>query len=326
MFDDIRDNLNKVTGELIESFVNFDKWKVLHFQAGLYALHSAQQGIEEARKIDLYAVCDTDMLTKLLEENGISKDVFNKIPSVIKDFESGKVDAYNTMKKLPHLLQDAVEKVNAKARSFYEIPASGMIAVTLNLVNPEVKNALIAGQAGERSLKAIERASKVRRASRVASKDSILTGRLYDLGSTSRLALSYIGQFDSDPKYLTAAKATNHLAELLEGAVMLEPAIASYNDIQKSMDVFKQRSVGILSEASKKLNEFGETDASDKIGKLANYLAKECQPAVSDKAALDVIKKGFDSANTALRNGRIFDQKESEDFKTLVGKRLGQIV
>ncbi len=63
MVDEIRRRLDKVTGELLESFIPFDKTRVLKFQTGLHAIHGAQKDFDNDKKTNLYAVSDDAALS-----------------------------------------------------------------------------------------------------------------------------------------------------------------------------------------------------------------------------------------------------------------------
>src|SRR4051812_4919005 len=84
MLDETRRNLDKATGELIESFVNFDKNKAMQVEIGLHAIHNAQKNSAPEKRINLYTVCDHDKLHKLLEEHGITRNEFEQIPAIIE--------------------------------------------------------------------------------------------------------------------------------------------------------------------------------------------------------------------------------------------------
>jgi hypothetical protein len=309
MVDEIRKQLDKVTGELLESFIPFDKLKVLKFQAGLHAIHGAQKDIDIDKKTNLYAVCDDAALEKLLSEHGISKYDFDKVPSVIKAFENGELDAYEAIKQLPHLLQEAIQKVNEKSRNIYEVPASGMIAVTLNLINNDAKDALIAGQAGERTLQAIERISKNKS---IAKK--------HNFRSSTKLSMAYMGGIGKEPRYLTAARATNHLADLLEGAVLLNPDIAENPSVKNSLEAFRYIIMQIFLQSSRKLKTSGVTEASEEFEKLAKYISKNDEKN-NHEGAINAIRDGLDLAKNLFEGS----DDESKHFENIINKRLDQL-
>ncbi len=329
MVSDIRKNLDKVTGELLESFVSFDKDKVLHFQAGLHALYDAQKKRNESEKINLYTICDTSSLEGLLKDYGISKEDFEKVPSAIKECNSSGLKA--SVNILPELLQRAVDKVNSKARSFlYEVPAAGMIAVSLNLVSSEVKNALIASQAGERILQATERTSVINPSMLAAHKDSILKDRIYDYGSDVRLARPYIGGFGDDPKYLIAAKAMHHLADILEGGVRLYPKMIEYSYVQEAINRFRFLSAGIFSYSSGMLKQAGETDAAEKIDVLVQHITQKGNgrkfvEIFDFYGAMETVEVGLRRSSNDLKNNNILSSKEVSDLNELIGIRREQI-
>ncbi len=326
MVEDIRKNLDKVTGELLESFVKFDKSKVLHFQTGLHVLHKAEKD-SPYKKTNLYAVCDHHLLERLLAEHGISKYDFDQVPQIIKDFESGRTDAYDTLRKLPDLLQEAVHKVNERNRAVYDVPAMGMIAVNLSLISNDIKNALLAGQSGEKTLQAAERIDGLVFHSIASSnnKDKILQDRLYDFGGNTRLARPYIDLHADEPGYLIAAKAGHHLADLLEGAVLLDKNLASENDIKKSVEAFKIISATIFDKSSAELHRHGEENAGEKIKDVAQHVRGRVGEDYQGKAAIANAENGLKMACKTLFELAIFDEKEKEDFNILTEKRINQL-
>jgi hypothetical protein len=308
MLDEIREKLNKVNGELLESFLPFDKKRVLKFQTGLQVLNDAEKNLKSEKKTNLYAVYDDTALEKLLAEHGIHKHDLDKVPDVIERFSEGDIDAYDAIRQLPQLLQDAIKKVNEKNRQLYEIPASGMIAVTLNLIDNDAKDALIAGQAGERTLQAVER---------IANKS------MTDNFSMNKKISSHIFDAPSlEPKYLTAAKAANHLADLLEGAVFLEPKISSDDGIKNSLSALKYMASRIFLQSSKKLKKSGIKDASSGLANLAHHFGRDVNFDSHDEA-MHAIKAGLDLAQNIFADKA--SDEESRYFDEIVKKRLAQL-
>jgi hemerythrin-like domain-containing protein len=320
--EEIRNKLDRATGELLESFVNFDKKMVLKFQTGLHAIHSAQKDKED--KINLHTICNHDELEKLLTEHGINKEHFEKVPDVINQFENDDIQASEALSQLPELLQDAIEKVNSKTRDIYEVPASGMIAVTLNLISDNIKDALLAGRAGERTFKAIE---SVIKGTPPGKKQTVFEDRLYDFGST-KPARPYIDlELDLRPRYVTAAKAANHLADLLEGAAMLSPEVSKDEYVKESLDAYKFIARKILLKSSSNLKKSGIKTASSNIKTLADYIAEQYDECLvrNLKEAVASIKLGLGSAFNTLELNRKLTSLEAEDFENLMKKRLQQV-
>lgn len=329
MVDDIRKNLDKVTGELLESFLPFDKSRVRTFQAGLHALHTAQQDLEPGQKTNLHAVCDYPALERLLGQHGIDKQDFDKVPSVLKQFEDGELDAFEAIKQLPHLLQEAVQKVNENTRAIYEVPQSGMIAVMLNLVSNDAKNALIAGRAGERTLQTVERiANKYSNDTGRVSAASILSDRLYEIGNPAKLARSYIDRMDGQPGYLLAARANNHLADLLEGAIMLNPALSKEDSVQRALQAHRFITRRVFLKSSSMLKESGADEAASNIASLVEYMAaytSDEQVVMSIEEAVETIRSTLEDANKSLEGLLKISREEAVDFDSLLLKRLGQL-
>ncbi len=235
------------------------------------------------------------------------------MPSVIKSFENGELDAYETLKQLPHLLQEAIQKVNEKNSGMYEVPASGMIAVTLNLINNDAKNALIAGQAGERTLQAIERISK-----KEAPK------RHNNFKSSTKLSTIYIDKIGNEPRYLTAARATSHLADLLEGAVLLSPDILENAHVKNSLHAFKYIIRQIFLQSANNLKNSGVTEASDSFSTLANHLSLDNQHNGHDEA-INAISGGLDFARQIFEENSDVSDEDAKYFEEVVSKRLKQL-
>lgn len=330
MHNETRKKLSKATGELIESFVNFDRTKVLHFQAGLHAIHKAGQELDSEHRPNLYNVSDTAALEKLLAQYNVPVDDFKKLPDIMKELESGKPEAFRKLEELPPPLRHAVSKVSSKETALYDVPIAGMIAVTLNLVSPDVKNALIAGQAGERALKATERASSILSSSTVHNKESVLRGLLYDYKDTSKPATLDVDETDTNPKYLVAAKATNHLADLLEGGIKLAPNVVEEEAVKNALKTLKSLSIRIFNETSRQLQQAGIDQAAQQIGQLAEELSlqqkkNEGGVASTMDAALRLTQQGLEKIKDELRNRNIFTEQEAKDFEEMVNHRIRQI-
>ncbi|MCE3232607.1 MAG: hypothetical protein K0R98_864 [Rickettsiaceae bacterium] len=309
MIEDIRKKLDKVTGELLESFIPFDKRRVLKFQAGLHAIHAAQKDLETDKKTNLYAVCDDLMLEKLLSEHGISKNDLDKVPDAIASYSDNPKETNKTLEELPNLLQQAVYKVSNKKREIYEIPASGMIAVTLNLVNSDAKDALIAGQAGERTLQAIERISKKKE------------GKNKEYYSSTAFSAPYHDSNIKEPGYLTLAKATNHLADIFENAISKQPKITNDSIIKASLNAFRYIIKEIFKQSSNRLKESGVEEASASIAKLAESLSSTTGEVASHASAINAIKQGLE----VIKNNPNLTDADAEYFETVVNKRLEQL-
>jgi len=131
MLDETRRILNKATDELIESFANFDKNKANHLKIGLDAIYHAQKDLDPDKKINLYAVCDYDLLHSLLEENGISRNEFEKVPHILETKKTSPEHLTNLSKPL----RDALLNIENKSRSNYDVPSSTMVAVMFNMVH-----------------------------------------------------------------------------------------------------------------------------------------------------------------------------------------------
>jgi len=322
MVEDIRRNLDKVTGELLESFLLFDRNRALHFQTGLYAIYSFQKNIENTKKTNLYAIHDEEKLHELLANIGISPADFEKVPAAIKAFEEGNISAYAAIKELPQMLQEAINKVNEKQRVLYEIPAAGMIAVSLNLVPCESKNALIAGQAGERTLQVAERLSLPALPNhKKESRNDILSDRLYDISSNTRLARPYIDMHQHEPKYLLAAKATNHIADIMEGFLMLSPEIFSEDYMKKASDCLKSIAFYTFERCAEILKENGDIYANSQMELLLKSFDFD---RMERSEAISTLRSSLSSLNHDMEKSKSLSYKESYDADLLIEKRFDQ--
>ncbi len=323
MVDEIRRNLDKATGDLIESFIKFDKTKAMQLKIGLQAIHNAQKTIAPENKINLYAVCDYNILHKLLAEHGIPRDEFDAVPAIITE----KTYNRENIAQLSLPLQEALLNFSEAEKPDYNVPTRGMVAVMFNMVQEKVKNALIAGQSGERTLKAIERAaiaSPIR-----VTKELALRDTLYDYGNKNRLARAYIDNSSNAPDYLICAKATHHLADLFESSIKLHPITREFETIIESMYGFNKLAAGIFRAAACNLSAADVFDASAQIEKLANHVESEiCSnklTPLSWASSCATIKNGMDTLRKTLHSDGIITNQEAADYEELVAKRLEQI-
>lgn len=315
MTEKTRRNLDKAIGDLIESFVKFDKTEALHLKVGLHALHNAQKNTDPSSKINLYAVRDKDFLHKLLEENGISRGEFEKVPAMFGSKAHKQID------ELSEPLREAVLNADDAGKT-YEVPTPGMVAVMFNMVSEKVKNALVAGQAGERTLRAIERATTVSYFPTL--KDAALKDTLYDYGTSQRPARSHIDRARGEPDYLISARATHHLADLFETGLKLHPASKAFESTAKSAEAFNKLAACIFNHSADHLGKAKESKAAEEIKALAQQVDKGDKQAGA-KQACDAVEAGMNILREALHADGIITEQESEDFKAMVTKRIEQI-
>ena len=321
MVDDIRNNLNQATEKLIQSFAPYDKKRVTKFKAGLHYLKKIADGEE---KLDLYSITNDELLNQLLNKYNVPSDELDHNTKVLSDFEDGKIDAAEAIRQLPEILHDAVQAVNDKNEELYNMPAPAMIALSLDLVKKDVKDALIAGRTAERILQAASHINDKRTSA--FEKEALLKDSLYDFGSEKELARPYIGQIENEPDYLVSAKATQHLAELLNVAISLNPDFSKDQNVKNTVNLFKGSSWYILNAASNKLKKSGAIEAAEKIGLVAKHLSDEdIKVYTKTKEHIDLLKDSFNEVNKKLREAGKLSQKESEDFQKLVDIRIDQI-
>jgi len=318
MLDETRHILNKATDELIESFIGFDKKKANHLRVGLDAIYHAQKNAAPDTRVNIYAVCDYEILHNLLEKHGISRREFAKVPHILE-----KKD--NKQNKLAHLskpLREALLNIENNSRPNYELPTPTMVALMFNMVQHGVTHALIAGQAGERTLKAMERATAA--SSIPMLKANALHDTLYDFGDGKRLARRYIGNSGKEPEYLVFAKATNHLADLFESSLQMHPSARTTEGTEKSMQGFRKLAAKIFHHAADNLQIASAPEAADKIKKLAYHVDKE-SPGKDSQTAFNYIEKGMQTIMEAMHADGVINSEESNDYKELVGMRIEQM-
>lgn len=319
MTEKTRLNLDKAIGDLIESFVEFDKNTVMHLKIGLEAIHNAQKHREPAQKANLYAVCDYGSLHRLLESNGIPYHEFAQIPELLA-IENREKQHFRGLSKP---LQEAIAHIMAKANSDYDVPTTGMVAVMFNMVSDKVKNALVAGQAGERTLRAIERATTVSQFT--TRKEIALRDTLYDYGNKHRLARPYIGAIWNEPDYLISAKATHHLADLFESSLKLFPAARTFESTAKSMQGFNKLAACIFTHASVNLDMAQAEKAASEIKELAKRFGGYGHEKSEAIDACKIVDDGMRHLRKSLRMEGIISEQESQDYEELVNRRIEQI-
>ncbi len=314
MIDETRRNLNKATAELIESFITFDKNKVMQLKVGLHAIHNAQKNKQASDKTNLYSVCDYKTLHNLLEEHGIPLHEFDKLPSLAENGNTGNIESFSGH------IKEALENISNTV-PISGVPTTGMIAVMFNMVSEKAKNALVAGQAGERTLKAIERAANISHPCGI--KASALQDTLYDYGSKRKQARPYIGAAN-EPDYLVSAKATHHLADLLESSLNLHPEARNLESTGQSMIGFNKLAACIFMHAADNLNMAKIPDAAEKIKALASHVENNGLERITDDV-FDAVAKGMKTIKELLHKANIITAEESEDYEELVNKRIMQI-
>jgi hypothetical protein len=308
MVNQTRENLDKATSDLIASFVKFDQEKAKQLEIGLHALHNAQK--DKNHKINLYAVCNYDMLHKLLAEHGISRSEFDKIPGLLASTEK------ENFTEISDPLKEALLN-----KADYNVPNAAMIAVMFNMVDDKVKNALIAGQAGERTLKAIERATTVSHLPLL--KEMAFKDTLYDYGNNKNLARESIDH--SQNNYLISAKATQHLADLLEMSLKLYPRALNFPSTAQSLSGFNQLAANIFYLSAQNLRKAKSDDAADKIHELAKHVESVSTINTTNLPAYESVANGMQIIREAMQADHVINDEESRDYEALVKKRIEQI-
>jgi hypothetical protein len=193
-----RETLNKPTAALIADVVRFDKDKALDLQARLLAIHKAEADLPREAQQDLYGIRDEAKLTTALKKAGVT--------------DAGIAEAH----------ADVVsEKGMPRA-----VPMLGMVATSFRLVSNDIKNALMAAQAGERTIRAGELMGGMRADALPAALDHLLPGTVIDARNPAEPARGFIGKFKDDPPNLVAAQAIHHLADLATASAALGVAAA----------------------------------------------------------------------------------------------------
>jgi len=186
----------------------------------------------------------------------------------------------------------------------------------------KVKNALLAGQAGERTLKAMERATSV--STIPTLKATALHDTLYDAGDNKRLARQYIGNSGKEPDYLVSAKATNHLADLFESSLKLHPSARGLESTVKSMNGFNKLAASIFHHAADNLHMASAPDAAEKIKELAHHV-DEAHPDSDAQTICNAIESGMNTLMAVMREDGVINEEESKDYRELVRTRIKQM-
>jgi len=324
MSEVIRKQLNASTDELIERFVPYNKEEVHRFRSGLRALHHIEKNKEAQDKTNLYAVESTEVLKSLLAQHHVSEDFYHKLPAFLST--EGDKPAVHEWDALPENFQYMVEEITNAHIPAYEVPAPGMVAIMLNLVNDPIKYALTASRAVDQVIHAIERIESLKVSSAPVQKSQLFQDTLYDYGDTTRLARPYIAGFGLTPSYVSAAKALQHLAELCEVAVKLLPKIVEEEEIREALTAFTQLTVYILTRARDALHHEKANDAAEKIGELAVYFQqKHPSSAMSIPDAVQAIEAGMKCLDMSLQVAGILTTKEAKDFSILLEERVALV-
>jgi hypothetical protein len=284
MVEQTKKDLNKFTGELISSFIDFDKQDVIDFQAGLLSIHNKEQNLEN--KTNLYSIRTKEDLKDKQAELGIKTE----------DVKKAKISVLSG-KGMPR-----------------EVPVAGMISVTLGLVSNETKDTLMEAQAGNRIIKAVE---DIQAANQIVDKEKFINGTIVDVRDSSKQARFFIGGFGKDPEYLASAQANNHLADILAGSLALDKDNKKIPEVKEAMESLKNTGAKILGSAAMKLSKQGHDNASSKIEKLANSFDTK-------EKNRDVVVKAISMVSGKLEEKGIISSKEKALISDLVKVRAGQ--
>lgn len=288
----VRRDLNKPTGELIESFQDFDTSQVLEFQAALLAIKRTEEaaGLPADERTNLFKVSSHQEIADLMSAKRVHFEPFD----------------------------EALREVKSKQGVPEGVPQAGMIAVSLGLVSRETKDALMAAQAGERTRMAAEDLEKID-GKEPGNKAAFLDNLVRHRGNPEKQARFFIGGFGKDPENLKAAQAAQHLADLLKGAVALDPSQAADGALKDAAEAMKsvsslavRRSVGDLVNA-------GEEDAA---ARLAHYAAASKETPRED--ALGVLKQALEESLKKLGEKGILSAEEVKETQVLAHTRAEQ--
>tara|TARA_B100001564_G_scaffold358302_1_gene376603 strand:+ start:650 stop:1618 length:969 start_codon:yes stop_codon:yes gene_type:complete len=317
MSDDIRKTLDQATHRLLESLSGYDKQKVTQVYAGMRALMG--------RDVDpVEQLLDPEQLTELLREQGIGEDQMQIAANLIHhEGELGSAEQQQ-LESLPESVQDAVNEIRSHASQEQIFAGPAQIASALNLIKKETRDALIASQVGERILQARERVDS-RHSASSASKHTLLVDTLYDFGSNTNLARDDIGHLGQDDPYLIAAKATQHLADLFDTVLALQPAMKKQGSVVKGLEAIEFIAKYILEQSAVQLKNHGNSAAAGKIDQLAQSIQqKYTSNSIEPAAAIIMIKTGLAYASSILHKEGVFNDKEYEDMLTLLEIRGSQ--
>lgn len=208
----------------------------------------------------------------------------------------------------PEMLNECRAEVNTGIGIDANIPASGDIAVQLEFINGQDKNAVLAAQAGERTLRAVESITELSEPITQEAFAQVLDAPKW----------KPIGN-DQDPAYLKAAQEVDFKAELLAAAIKLAPEMMK--DGEKSLPIRQAMiSLDALSTVA-----YANT-ANVLIGNGHDAAANQLQEAASQIAQEKKIENPYGFENTASHM-RVVDEglKVATDYLAQNGKLEPQL-
>jgi len=232
-----RETLNKPTASLIADVVRFDKPAAMELQAKLLAIHRAEESLPKEAQQDLFRIRDAAGL-----EHGLKKAGVNEAGLAAARLE--------------------VESQKGMPRA---VPLLGMVATSFRLVSEDVKNALMAAQAGERTIRAGELMGGMQSGGTAAPVANVLPGLVTDAREPTEPARGYIGKFKNDPPPLVSAQAVHHLAEMAAGAAALglnEHDVPALRQVSNDCGVLARRALTDAADALISAGQHGPGEIS----------------------------------------------------------------
>lgn len=328
MLEETRGKLTQVTGRLIESFVTFDKSYVLHFQACLAALYYLKRQGKLSDKVNLFLVRTAKQRDELCAENGIHPEHLTKSMELIRQLDGRTInDMTEELASLPEALAWGVRYVFEPELHLKDIPMIGLLAVTLDLVDEDLKNVLLASQSTERTLAATERMMSDDALDKKIDKEKVLRGVLYDYVDQRNYARSYIQHSAGEPDFLIAAKALNHLTELIEAVLLIEPQLKNNRLIMDIVWALRSLLVRQLHRCAKRLLSGAHPSIGQELQLLAQDLVMQQRRDEGGvlgipEMAIMLIEKNLRRFYKSLEDAKLLNAREVTDFRKLTRMRL----
>jgi len=217
--------------------------------------------------------------------------------------------------KHANLSQGQVDKViaiqadiKAKEPDPKKVPLTGDIAVKEGMIKPEAKDAILLAQAAERMAQSGEGKGQ----GVPLSKD----GKSFDF-ENKMFTRDFIGKNLKDSPELVQAQATEHLGALIDGAVKINPEIASRPEITKAREALKTLASGSYTDAAKQMESSGLKPESVKTAK--DYAKDLTGGSMSRNEALVALHDGLQAASAGL------PPEQQAKFTEVGSKRESQI-
>ncbi len=284
MYDKLKKDLNLFTGELISEFIPFEKDKVIDFQTGLLSLSLSEANKAPKEKTNLFGIRNEDDLKNKLLASSVS----------------------------PMLRKQASKTVISGQGMPRDVPPMGLIAVTLGLVSNDVKNELMACQAANRTICALEDWDKLEPSVENIDKN------LYDQRDKGKQARHFIGGFGKDPQSLVAAQSINHMGDILSSLIACDKKLISSPYVTKAKEALE-------TSAAKSLILAGENLARADIPRATEIISYGISIPKTDSTERS-IQSAIKFASDSLCKQGIISDKQRKDIRHLAAHRAMQSI